>query len=65
MHTPKLTVLEKVGFGAGDMAVNVVIEQFRTSDARPVDPGRGRHQYQRQQQGAARVQPGGTLHAFR
>jgi GPH family glycoside/pentoside/hexuronide:cation symporter len=25
MHTPKLTVLEKVGFGAGDMAVNVVI----------------------------------------
>jgi glycoside/pentoside/hexuronide:cation symporter, GPH family len=24
MHTPKLTVLEKVGFGAGDMAVNVV-----------------------------------------
>jgi GPH family glycoside/pentoside/hexuronide:cation symporter len=25
MHTPKLTVLEKIGFGAGDMAVNVVI----------------------------------------
>jgi len=25
MHTPKLTVLEKIGFGAGDTAVNVVI----------------------------------------
>ena len=28
MHTPKLTVLEKVGFGAGDMAVNVVISSM-------------------------------------
>jgi GPH family glycoside/pentoside/hexuronide:cation symporter len=28
MHTPKLTVLEKIGFGAGDMAVNVVISSM-------------------------------------
>jgi GPH family glycoside/pentoside/hexuronide:cation symporter len=28
MHTSKLTVLEKVGFGAGDMAVNVVISSM-------------------------------------
>ncbi len=28
MHTKKLTVLEKVGFGAGDMAVNVVISSM-------------------------------------
>jgi glycoside/pentoside/hexuronide:cation symporter, GPH family len=28
MKTPKLTVLEKVGFGAGDMAVNVVISSM-------------------------------------
>lgn len=28
MHTPRLTVLEKVGFGAGDMAVNVVISSM-------------------------------------
>jgi len=28
MHTQKLTVLEKVGFGAGDMAVNVVISSM-------------------------------------
>ena len=28
MHTPKLTVLEKVGFGAGDTAVNVVISSM-------------------------------------
>ncbi len=28
MHTPKLTILEKVGFGAGDMAVNVVISSM-------------------------------------
>lgn len=28
MHTVKLTVLEKVGFGAGDMAVNVVISSM-------------------------------------
>lgn len=28
MHTPKLTVIEKVGFGAGDMAVNVVISSM-------------------------------------
>jgi len=28
MKTPKLTVLEKIGFGAGDMAVNVVISSM-------------------------------------
>ena len=28
MHTQKLTVLEKVGFGAGDMALNVVISSM-------------------------------------
>ena len=28
MHTQKLTVLEKVGFGAGDLAVNVVISSM-------------------------------------
>ncbi|MGA8205806.1 MAG: MFS transporter [Woeseiaceae bacterium] len=28
MHTPRLTVLEKIGFGAGDMAVNVVISSM-------------------------------------
>ncbi|MBN1377820.1 MAG: MFS transporter [Gammaproteobacteria bacterium] len=28
MHTQKLTVLEKIGFGAGDMAVNVVISSM-------------------------------------
>jgi GPH family glycoside/pentoside/hexuronide:cation symporter len=28
VHTKKLTVLEKVGFGAGDMAVNVVISSM-------------------------------------
>jgi len=28
IQTPKLTVLEKVGFGAGDMAVNVVISSM-------------------------------------
>lgn len=28
MHTPRLTVVEKVGFGAGDMAVNVVISSM-------------------------------------
>ncbi|MEJ2384986.1 MAG: MFS transporter [Xanthomonadales bacterium] len=28
MQTPKLTVLEKIGFGAGDMAVNVVISSM-------------------------------------
>jgi GPH family glycoside/pentoside/hexuronide:cation symporter len=28
MHTPKLTVLEKIGFGAGDASVNVVISSF-------------------------------------
>jgi len=28
MHTNKLTVLEKIGFGAGDMAVNVVISSM-------------------------------------
>jgi len=28
MHTKKLTVLEKVGFGAGDLAVNVVISSM-------------------------------------
>lgn len=28
MHTPKLTVLEKIGFGAGDTAVNVVISSM-------------------------------------
>src|SRR4051812_6633077 len=28
MPTPKLTVLEKIGFGAGDMAVNVVISSM-------------------------------------
>lgn len=28
MHTQKLSVLEKVGFGAGDMAVNVVISSM-------------------------------------
>jgi len=28
MHTQKLTVLEKVGFGSGDMAVNVVISSM-------------------------------------
>jgi GPH family glycoside/pentoside/hexuronide:cation symporter len=28
MHTQKLTILEKIGFGAGDMAVNVVISSM-------------------------------------
>lgn len=28
MHTQKLTVVEKIGFGAGDMAVNVVISSM-------------------------------------
>jgi glycoside/pentoside/hexuronide:cation symporter, GPH family len=28
MKTQKLSVLEKVGFGAGDMAVNVVISSM-------------------------------------
>ena len=28
MHTQKLSFLEKVGFGAGDMAVNVVISSM-------------------------------------
>ena len=28
MHTSRLTVLEKIGFGAGDMAVNVVISSM-------------------------------------
>jgi len=28
MHTQKLSYLEKIGFGAGDMAVNVVISSM-------------------------------------
>ena len=28
MHTQKLSTLEKIGFGAGDMALNVVISSM-------------------------------------